>query len=137
MMDAVKQPATPDAAGSAWWAICLCAGWCGVCREYRSGFEAMAQRLPAVRWEWLDVEDQEDLVEDVDVETFPTLLIGQGERAYFLGPLLPQHHVLERLVTSFVDGAPPAAPLPAEATPLFQRVVRALADSGLAGRRTL
>ena len=45
--------------------------------------------------------------------------------------------VLERLVTSFVDGAPPAAPLPAEATPLFQRVVRALADSGLAGRRTL
>jgi hypothetical protein len=44
-------------------------------------------------------------VDDVDVETFPTLLIGQGARV-FLGPLLPQHAVLERLVASFIDGAP-------------------------------
>ena len=98
-----------------------------MCRDYRSGFDAMAQRWPDVRWEWLDVEDREDLVDDVDVETFPTLLIGQGERAFFLGPLLPQHAVLERLVASFMEGAPAAATLPAEAAPLFQRIVRALA----------
>lgn len=122
----MNDAAVPAVADSTWWAICLCAGWCGVCREYRSGFDAMAQRFPAVRWVWLDVEDREDLVEDMDVETFPTLLIGQGEQAFFLGPLLPQHQVLERLLASFVGGASATASLPPEATPLFQRVTQAL-----------
>ncbi|WP_370681946.1 thioredoxin family protein [Comamonas sp. GB3 AK4-5] len=127
MMDAAAPSAAPEAGESAWWVVCLCAGWCGVCREYRSGFEALARRRPELRWHWLDVEDREDLVEDMDVETFPTLLIGQGAQAFFLGPLLPQHAVLERLVDSYIDGAPAAALLPAEATPLFLRIAKALA----------
>lgn len=127
MKDAVMRSAMPDVAAPTWWVICLCAGWCGVCREYRSGFYALAARWPAVRWEWLDVEDREDLVDDVDVETFPTVLIGRGEEAFFLGPLLPQHAVLDRLLASFLDGAPATSQLPSEATPLFQRVVASLA----------
>lgn len=127
MTDAAVPHATPAANASAWWVVCLCAGWCGVCREYRTGFDDLAQRWPGVRVVWLDVEDREDLVEDVDVETFPTLLIGRAEQAYFLGPLLPQLHVLERLVGSYLDGAPATVTLPAEATPLFQRIVQALA----------
>lgn len=127
MTDAAVPYATPAGEVPDWWVVCLCAGWCGVCREYRAGFDALAQRWPGVRVVWLDVEDREDLVEDVDVETFPTLLIGRGEQAYFLGPLLPQHHVLERLVGSYLEGAPAAATLPVEAAPLFQRIVRALA----------
>lgn len=126
----MKEAALPDtpqvAVSSAWWVVCLCAGWCGVCREYRPGFDALAQRWPGVRVEWLDVEDREDLVEDVDVETFPTLLIGRGAQAYFLGPLLPQHQILERLVASYLDGAPPAGGLPPEADALFQRIAKAL-----------
>lgn len=127
MKDAAVLTAAPEVSADPWWVVCLCAGWCGVCRDYRSGFDAVAQRWPDVRWEWLDVEDREDLVDDVDVETFPTLLIGQGARAFFLGPLLPQHAVLERLVASFIDGAPATPQLPPEATPLFQRVTAALA----------
>lgn len=126
MMDAASPSAAPEAVASAWWVVCLCADWCGVCREYRSGFEVLAQRRPELRWHWLDVEEQEDLVGDMDVETFPTLLIGCGQQAFFLGPLLPQHAVLERLVDSYVHGAPAVAQLPAEATPLFLRIAKAL-----------
>ena len=127
MKDAAVRTTVPGVPVDPWWVVCLCADWCGVSREYRSGFEDVARRWPGVRWEWLDVEDREDLVDDVDVETFPTLLIGQGARAFFLGPLLPQHAVLERLVASFIDGAPATPHLPPEATPLLQRVTAALA----------
>lgn len=126
MKEAALPERLPAAVSPTWWVVCLCAGWCGVCRDYRAGFEALAQRWPAVRVAWLDVEDREDLVEDVDVETFPTLLIGRGPQAYFLGPLLPQHSVLERLVVSYLDGAPPTSQLPPEANALFQRIAKAL-----------
>ena len=36
---------------------CLCAAWCGTCRDYRAGFEALAARFPEARFLWLDVED--------------------------------------------------------------------------------
>ena len=126
MMDAAVSSMVPEAAESPWWVVCLCAGWCGVCREYRGGFDALAQRRPGLRWHWLDVEEREDLVEDMDVETFPTLLIGRGQQAFFLGPLLPQLPVLERLLDSYIDGAPAAAQMPVEATPLFLRIAKAL-----------
>lgn len=126
MMGAAASSAVSEIEKAPWWVVCLCAGWCGVCREYRDGFEALARRRPEMRWHWLDVEEREDLVEDMDVETFPTLLIGRGSQAFFLGPLLPQHAVLERLLDSYVDGAPAAVQLPAEATPLFLRIAKAL-----------
>ena len=77
--------------------MCLCAGWCGTCCDYRALFDALAQAHPEVRFEWVDIEDESELAGDLDVETFPTLLIADGRKAHFLGPLLPQAAVLERL----------------------------------------
>ena len=108
--------------GAAWGVVCLCAAWCGVCRQYAPEFQALQAAYPQVRFEWVDVEDQEDLVGDVDVETFPTLLIGCADRAFFLGPLLPQIKVLERLLASLMQGAPASTALPADASPLWQRI---------------
>jgi len=81
------------------WVICLCAQWCDVCRQYRPAFESLSTNWPKIRFAWVDVEDEESVVGDVEVETFPTLLIGniQGNVRFF-GPLLPQAQVLQRLL---------------------------------------
>ncbi|GAB2182394.1 hypothetical protein DLREEDagrD3_26170 [Denitratisoma sp. agr-D3] len=80
---------------------CLCAEWCGTCRDYRAGFEAMAADFPNARFRWLDIEDENAGLEDFDVENFPTLLIQRGDDVLFFGTMLPQHHHLHRLLETF------------------------------------
>ncbi|MGL4407614.1 thioredoxin family protein [Zoogloea sp.] len=80
---------------------CLCAAWCGTCREYRPGFEALAQRFPQARFVWLDVEDDAELVDDYDVENFPTLLIQRGDMVLFFGTVLPHLDILGRMLETF------------------------------------
>jgi thioredoxin 1 len=84
---------------------CLCADWCGVCREYRPLFEALAREHPGVRFESIDIEDQADLMGDVDVETFPTLLIVDGDKPSFFGPVLPRAEALKAALRSAEVGA--------------------------------
>jgi thiol-disulfide isomerase/thioredoxin len=112
-------PATRPAPG--WWAVCLCANWCGTCRDYRAVFEALAQAHPEVRFEWVDIEDESELAGDLDVETFPTLLIADAAGARFLGPLLPQAPVLARLLASLRSGQGGQG-AGAEAQEVFERV---------------
>ena len=103
-----------------WSVVCLCAAWCGVCRQYAPDFESLQAKYPQVRFVWLDVEDRADLVGDVDVETFPTLLIGRGDQPMFLGPLLPQIKVLDRLLGSLLQGEAASASMPREAALLWR-----------------
>ena len=95
------------------WVVCLCADWCGVCREFRAAFEQVAHSLQKAdadtRFAWVDVEDEADLIGDVDVETFPTVLVGNASGAYFVGPVVPQAHVLQRLLESMGPSAPRAS----------------------------
>lgn len=93
-------PDSPNAATDLWWAICLCPDWCGACRDYRPLFDALARSHPGVRFEWVDIEDEADIAGTLELETFPTLLIGHRSRALFLGPLLPRAPVLKRLLSS-------------------------------------
>ncbi|WP_119965725.1 thioredoxin family protein [Simplicispira lacusdiani] len=118
---AVLPDPAPAAAESGWWAVCLCAEWCGTCRDYRAVFEALAQEHAGVRFVWVDIEDESDLAGDLDVETFPTLLIADGRTARFLGPLLPQAGVLSRLLESLraAQGGAGAGP---QAQAVFERV---------------
>ncbi|MBS0609077.1 MAG: thioredoxin family protein [Proteobacteria bacterium] len=113
--------ALPSSETPAWWVVCLCAQWCGTCREYQGVFEELARAWPQVRFEWVDVEDEEEAVGDVDVETFPTILIADGQVARFLGPVLPQAQVLGRMLQAMQgDSRTPAADTQAQA--LFQRI---------------
>ena len=112
-----ERPARGD-----WWAVCLCAAWCGTCGIYRPLFDELARAHPDVRFEWVDIEDESDIAGDLDVETFPTLLIADGERALFLGPLLPQAPVLARLLASLQAAAPGSAGPGGEAQQGFERV---------------
>ena len=102
------------------WVVCLCAAWCGVCRDYRALFDDVAAIHPRARFVWVDVEDESDLAGDIDVDTFPTVLLAAGGQARFLGPLLPQAGVLRRLVENLEDQT--ALPAAHEAQALLARV---------------
>ncbi|WP_240538307.1 thioredoxin family protein [Rhodoferax sp. PAMC 29310] len=78
--------------------VCLCAEWCGVCRDYRSRFDEVKARFPGVEFLWIDVEDEADLLHPLDIDNFPTLLVGVGDEPRFLGPLTPQIETLDRLI---------------------------------------
>jgi thioredoxin 1 len=105
------------------WVFGLCAQWCGVCRDWRTAFDAAAARHPDDRFIWVDVEDQDELVGDLDIETFPTLLVGAERRVLFFGTILPSPELLSRLLAS-LDGSGTAAPT-AEAQSLLDRLVTA------------
>lgn len=80
--------------------ICLCADWCRSCHEYREHFEEFAKRLPPNHVAaWLDIEDHADwLNDDIDIEDFPTVWVGQAQGVAFFGTMLPHIGQLERLV---------------------------------------
>ena len=77
---------------------CLCADWCGACREYQPLFNALAAKFPQVRFLWVDVEDEADLIDPIEVENFPTILIAKGQNPLFFGTVLPHIETLERLI---------------------------------------
>ena len=83
--------------------VCLCAQWCGSCREYRSTFEQVAEAFPDMRFLWVDIEDQADLVDPIEVENFPTLFIAAGNEPRFFGPLTPHKETLVRLLRAQAD----------------------------------
>lgn len=100
--------AADDDEADALWVVCLCAEWCGACREYRPLFEQVAQAHPGLRFAWVDIEDHADLADDFDVETFPTLLVAGNEGTRFLGPLLPHAETLTRLLSALQPPQPSA-----------------------------
>ena len=86
--------------GDRWVVACLCAAWCGTCSGYRATFEEVAARHPDKFFVWIDIEDHADIVGDLDVENFPTLLIQHHELVAFFGTMLPDANVAHRLVQS-------------------------------------
>ncbi|WP_034302567.1 thioredoxin family protein [Herbaspirillum sp. RV1423] len=81
-----------------WVVACLCAGWCGSCREYAVNFAAWAERSPQHHFVWIDIEDQADLVGDLDIDNFPTLLMQRGSTVGFFGAMEPDTRQAERLL---------------------------------------
>lgn len=118
----MAQERAPAASGIApRWVFGLCAQWCGVCREWRMSFDAVAARRPQERFAWIDIEDEEAAIGDLDIETFPSLLVGTAERVLFFGTVLPSPQLLERLLAS-LEAASPMEPQPADAAALLQRL---------------
>ncbi|MDB5870487.1 MAG: hypothetical protein JWP96_2819 [Polaromonas sp.] len=114
-------PSFPDSETNAvTWVVCLCAEWCGLCRDYGAVFSQMAARYPAFRFVLLDIEDQADLVGDIDVETFPTLLLADAQGMRFFGPVTPQANTLARLLDSLQSASLQAVPHSAATRQLLQ-----------------
>jgi thiol-disulfide isomerase/thioredoxin len=89
---------------------CLCAAWCRTCESYQQVFEAACAELPQadLHVRWIDVEDEADLIGDLDIETFPTLLIADDTHVRFAGPLTPQPQTLRRVLRAHLADATPA-----------------------------
>ena len=84
---------------------CLCANWCGTCRDYEAVFAACAAEFGArVRPLWVDIEDEAELVDEIDVDNFPTLLLASGDALLFLGTITPHAQTLSRLVEGALAG---------------------------------
>jgi thioredoxin 1 len=118
---------------------CLCAAWCRLCDEYRPMLQALAAEFTRAgvraHWHWVDIEDEADLVGDLDVETFPTLVIADDAQVRFAGPVTPQRETLQRLLRATVLEAQPGAAWPA-ATPAieaFAAGLRRRTPDGFAG----
>ena len=85
-------------AGPRWIVACLCAQWCGTCTTYRATFEELAARHPDKLFVWVDIEDQAEVVGELDIENFPTLLIQQDDNVAFFGTVLPDGGLAHRMV---------------------------------------
>lgn len=97
---------------------CLCAAWCRTCDAYVQVFEALNAAWPGkAQLVWVDIEDSADLLDDVDVENFPCLMVTGDENVYFFGPVLPQLAVATQLVERVLVG---------KIAPMESAVLRAL-----------
>jgi len=90
--------------------VCLCAAWCQLCDSYRAVFEEVCRRVgqheAALRSRWIDIEDEAELCGELDIETFPTLLVCQAGAVRFAGALTPQASTLERALRAALAGPP-------------------------------
>ena len=99
---------------------CLCAQWCRTCDLYRDTLAhvraavAAAHAGAATRFVWIDIEDEDELIGDLDIEDFPTVVLARGGQVVFAGAILPHAQTLERLVRAALEGnlPRPAAPWP-------------------------
>jgi len=101
-----SNPESAEPASDAPWVVCLCAEWCGTCRDYRPLLEQVARAHPQFRFAWVDIEDHADIADAFDVETFPTLLVAGADGTRFLGPLLPHAETLSRMLSALQPPKP-------------------------------
>jgi thioredoxin 1 len=103
-------------AGERWIVACLCAAWCGTCGSYRAAFEELAGRHPDKIFVWIDIEDQAEVVGDLDIDNFPTLLLQREETVAFFGTVLPDAGLAHRLIEAQAALAGPELEAQAQAS---------------------
>lgn len=110
---------------SGWTVICLCAEWCDTCRDYRRLYMARAAAADDVLHLWVDIEDEADALGDIDIETFPTLLVLHHDRPLFFGPVLPTAGVIDALLRRLTASDAPVGIAPQNESALRWLITRA------------
>ena len=107
---------------------CLCADWCYICEAYKAVFESLRGDFGAqAAFVWVDIEDNEGALGNVDVDDFPTFLVARGDAVVFFGPVMARRDAALRAVQRAQRGES-AAIDDAQLQSLAARI-RALADA--------
>ena len=78
---------------------CLCAAWCAICRKIKPEFDDLSTE--GFHLHWVDVEDQADSLADLEILTFPTIVIANSAgKIFFAGPIEPRLTHLQCLLQS-------------------------------------
>jgi len=73
-------------------AFIICAEWCGVCRELKMSLPPTLKETLT----WIDLDNDEDLLEGLDVDSFPTLAVYRFDTWVFWGNVKPVWSIIER-----------------------------------------
>lgn len=73
-------------------AFIICAEWCGVCRELK----ASAPIWPEGTLSWIDLDEDENILDGLDIENFPTLAIYRSDEWVFWGSVEPIWPIIQR-----------------------------------------
>lgn len=117
---------------------CLCAAWCRLCEGYAAVFNPVLGALQAqhahLHMHWIDIEDEADLVGELDVETFPTLVVATATHVPFAGTLTPQADTLQRVLrAALAQPAGQSRPQAAEVEAFAARLRRRTPDARATG----
>ncbi len=83
--------------------VVLCADWCGTCRAFRPLMGAF--QMEGCRVYWVDIEDHDEALQTLEIDTFPTIVVANQDHAvYFAGPIEPHLPNLERLLKTLQAG---------------------------------
>lgn len=96
-LDVVAQELTT----TPWLIACLCAAWCDTCQSYRQQFNELRQNHRDKIFAWIDIEDHSELIDDLDIENFPTILIEYDSKVLFLGTMLPDASLVHKLILNY------------------------------------
>lgn len=88
---------------------CYCAAWCDTCRDYQPEFNRLSAQWPEHTFVWIDIEDHPELLDDHDIEDFPTILIQSPDGTLFFGEQLPYISHVDRLIKRFQNSDEPIA----------------------------
>jgi len=116
----VSPPSSPDDPPLT--VVTFCAQWCGTCRSFEDELRKLLDAHSHTRLLWLDIEDDAELVDDIDVENFPTVAIFRSGTPLYFGTTLPQQHVVSQLLRAAAATTAPLAEIPPEVAALYPRL---------------
>ena len=102
--DQIKEIQQALAANQQRLVVCYCAAWCRTCDSYLDAFKDLSEKFPEQVFLWVDIEDEDSLLDDLDVENFPTILIQEAGENLFYGTMLPYIGHLERMILNTQEG---------------------------------
>jgi len=84
---------------------CLCAEWCVICREFKPVFLNLQSAHPQHQWRWIEIEDHDEALSDIDIKSFPSIVIASSTGQWcFAGAIEPRIDTLFRMVRSSMAG---------------------------------
>jgi hypothetical protein len=76
--------------------LVVCADWCSVCRSYK----VILNDLSGFDINWIDINDFESLTDEIEIETFPSVIIFDETDILFFGPIEPNKNSLTSLLSA-------------------------------------